>query len=63
MEEYVYSQALQLIGEKDRTAFFEDVLEDMKEIDQSRIAGLGITSDQLIAWIAAQNPKKGKLGS
>jgi len=29
-------------------------MEDLKEIDLSRIAGLGITSDEMNAWIVTQ---------
>src|SRR5262249_27811621 len=54
MEKYVSSQALYLVGEKDRQAFLEDVMEDIKELDQNRIAGLGITLDQLNDWIIIQ---------
>lgn len=51
MEEYISLQSTKLVKEEDRKAFCEDVLEDLKEIDQSRIVGLGITLDQLNAWI------------
>lgn len=52
LKEYISSEAMKLIGEKDRDAFIEDLIEDLKELDQSRIAGLGITLDQLNIWIA-----------
>lgn len=51
---HIYDYSSIVIGEKDHASFLEDVLEDLKEIDLSRIAGLGITPDQLNAWIAAQ---------
>ena len=51
MKEYISDQALKLIKEEDRTPFFEDVIEDLREIDLSRITGLGITPDQLNMWI------------
>ena len=35
--------------------FIEDVIEDLKEIDQSRIAGLGITQDQLKNWLVTSS--------
>jgi len=56
MKEYISDQVLKLIKEEDRTSFFEDVIEDLREIDLSRIAGLGITHDQLNMWIASQKP-------
>lgn len=40
--------------EEDRMSFLEDVLEDLTEIDQRRIAGLGITAEQLNTWIDIQ---------
>ena len=51
MKEYVSSQALEMVTEEDQKSFFEDVMEDLKEMDQSRIAGLGIIPDQLNAWL------------
>lgn len=54
LKEYISNQALKLIKEEDRIPFFEDVMEDLKEMDISRIAGLGITADQLDAWIVAE---------
>jgi len=50
MKKHIDSQAQKEIKEKERKAFIEDVLEDLKEIDQTRIIGLGITPDQLNAW-------------
>lgn len=54
MKEYISDQTLKLTKEEDRMSFFEDIMEDLKEIDLSRIAGLGITPAQLNAWIDAQ---------
>lgn len=39
------------IPERDRLAFMEDLQEDLKEIDHSRIVGLGITPKQLDNWL------------
>lgn len=52
MKEYI-SQSSKIIEEKDRVAFIEDTLEDLKEIDQIRLVSLGITSQELNAWIIA----------
>lgn len=53
MQEYI-SQNIKFIKKDDQALFFDDIMEDLKEIDLSRIAGLGITTDQMNAWIAAQ---------
>jgi len=42
MKQYISSQTMRLVKEEDRVAFIEDVFEDLKEIDQNRIIGLGI---------------------
>ena len=55
IKDYISAQTLKMIKEEDRVSFFEDVMEDLQEIDQNRIAGLGITPEQLNVWIAAQN--------
>jgi Fic family protein len=39
------------VAPKDRKNFIDDVLEDLTYIDLSRIAGLGISPDQLQAWL------------
>lgn len=51
LQRYISAQTLQLVKEPDQKAFLEDVLEDLKEISESRIAGLGITPKQLQDWI------------
>jgi len=33
-----------------RAGFVEDVLEDLEQMDESRLAGLGITPEQLKEW-------------
>lgn len=50
MHDYISSQNTKFIKKEDQALFFEDVMEDLKEIDLSRIAGLGITPEQLNAW-------------
>lgn len=49
---YIDQQALNLIKVEDRTSFIEDVMEDLKDIDMSRVVGLGITPEELKAWIS-----------
>lgn len=51
MEEYITLQTSRLVPEKDREAFRGDVVEDLREIDQNRIVGLGITPEQLKNWL------------
>lgn len=51
MKDYMTSQTKALIAEKDQASFIEDALEDLQEMDQSRLAGLGITPDQLEIWL------------
>ena len=55
MVDYISTQAATVLTEKlDQPKFIEDVLEDLRDIDESRIAGLGITPDQLRNWINAR---------
>lgn len=51
LKDYISSETLKLIKGEEREEFLEDVMEDLKEIDLNRIAGLGITPDQLKEWI------------
>jgi len=48
--EFIYSQANKIIPEKDRDLFIEDLFQDLHEIDASRIAGLGVTLEELNRW-------------
>ena len=54
MQEYISAQSRQFIKPEDQTLFCEDILEDLKEIDLSRIAGLGITPEQMNMWKEGQ---------
>jgi len=47
---FIKAKSRQEIPESCREAFIEDVLEDLEQLDQSRIAGLGITLQQLAQW-------------
>jgi prophage maintenance system killer protein/Fe2+ or Zn2+ uptake regulation protein len=51
MSGYISSQIHQLIPPTEQQQFTEDLWEDLKEIDISRIAGLGITMEQLNRWL------------
>lgn len=54
MNEYISSQVHQLISSTEQEQFIEDLLEDIKEMDVSRIAGLGITIEQLNHWLKSR---------
>ncbi|MBF8262392.1 MAG: Fic/DOC family protein [Parachlamydiales bacterium] len=49
MQKFILTSA-KLIQGNDRKSFIEDVTEDLHELDQNRIAGLGITPEELAAW-------------
>ncbi len=51
MNDYLSSQTLKWVKKEDRELFFEDVIEDLNEINQSRLFGLGITPEQLRSWL------------
>lgn len=48
---HIDSHIDKMIPEKDRNAFLKDVMEDLQEMDQSRIVGLGITAKELEDWL------------
>jgi len=50
MKKYVGDQAQKLIKPEEQLLFIEDVMEDLRDIDMSRLAGLGVTPDQLRDW-------------
>ncbi|MES2273652.1 MAG: TetR family transcriptional regulator [Chlamydiota bacterium] len=50
LKERVASHALNLVTESDRSSFIEDVDEDLAQMDESRIAGLGITLKEFKDW-------------
>jgi hypothetical protein len=56
MKMYMDSYSSRMIPEKDQTAFLKDVMEDLQEMDQSRIIGLGITPVELKAWMKRYHP-------
>jgi prophage maintenance system killer protein len=51
MRAYVVTEANQILPQVDRKAFIEDVLEDLEQIDESRLAGLGVTAEELRQWL------------
>lgn len=51
MHLYIQEQAKNLIDKKDQSHFIEDVEDDLQEINQERIAGIGVTAQQLDVWL------------
>ncbi len=51
LKKYITLQTKKLVEKNHQTAFTEDILEDLKEMDEHSIAGLGITTQQLKAWV------------
>lgn len=51
MLKYISTQTSKLVKKEDQASFIEDVMEDLKEINEIRIVGLGITKDQLKNWL------------
>lgn len=55
------SVEVNLVNEQDQDSFHEDVLEDLREIDQSYIVALNITREQLNEWLAIKKRIGSKL--
>jgi len=51
MQTYINQQAEQLIKPEDLASFIDDVAEDIKQIDENRIAGLGVSVRVLKQWL------------
>ena len=51
MRMYLDSQTDLLIPKKDQAAFWEDVMEDLHEMDQNRVIGTDITPKELERWL------------
>ena len=58
MLSYIKSEAQKEIAKSDQNAFIEDILEDLEQIDASRIAGLGLTLKQFNSWQTAYLKQK-----
>lgn len=55
LRNYLIKEANRLIPKVKQNEFIEDVIEDLQQIDISRLAGLGITPDQLATWLKLPN--------
>lgn len=51
LKEFISSEMEKLVKKEDQAEFFQDIQEDLKYLDLSRIAGLGITPDQLNSYL------------
>lgn len=49
LDQFIVSAAKQ-IPKEDQAAFIEDLMEDLRQMDASRLAGLGVTLEQLELW-------------
>jgi hypothetical protein len=58
MKEFISSQTEKVVRAEEREAFIEDVHEDLKAMDRIRIAGLGITPEELELWMKKNQPQK-----
>lgn len=50
MQHFVDSEARSQIPENERQEFIKDVHEDLEQMDEERLVGLGVTLDQLREW-------------
>lgn len=55
MNDYIAFQVAKLIKVQDQEEVYKDIIEDVKEMDKARIAGLGITPDELAIWMALRD--------
>ena len=59
MKAYIDSYIDRIIPEKGQEAFLKNVMEDLEQMDQCRIVGLGVTPEQLDAWMKKYRLKNG----
>lgn len=50
LDHFLQEATQELVPQKDQEAFIENVYEDLKQIDESRLVGLGVTPEQLLDW-------------
>lgn len=51
IKQYAVTEAKKLVPATDLDAFIEDIFEDLEQMDESRLAGLGVTPKQLQIWL------------
>jgi fido (protein-threonine AMPylation protein) len=47
---FVEKEALNLVPEAARSFFIEDVMQDLQQMDESRLVGLGVSPEELAEW-------------
>ena len=55
IKEYAQQKMMNVIPESVQNKFIEDLMEDLEQMDESRIAGLGITQEELNKWLRSFN--------
>jgi fido (protein-threonine AMPylation protein) len=50
LKQHAKEIANRLVPDSHHSAFVEDIMEDLNQIDESRLAGLGVTPEQLKKW-------------
>lgn len=50
MRRHAQAGAERMVPKSERNAFVEDIIEDLEQMDESRLAGLGVTTEQLRVW-------------
>ena len=58
--EYMKKEAEKVIPKENQDAFVEDAAEDLSQLDQSRIVGLGVTPEQLDVWLRLYREDRGE---
>lgn len=57
MEEYINEVANELVKHEDKAHFIKNVYEDLAQLGPQTIAGLGVSVDELNAWLAEKKEK------
>ena len=55
LQQYIQKETTKQIPQADQKAFIEDIQEDLDQMDESRLAGLGIDFDQMRKWLQSWN--------
>ncbi len=50
MRQFIDAEAIRFVPAKNRSEFIQDIIEDLEQMDESRLAGLGVTPEQLQEW-------------
>ncbi len=50
LKQFIFLQAAKIPKKDEQPLFYEDVMQDLDELDETRLAGLGITTQQLQEW-------------